>query len=262
MIWKQLWDSKSTKLTSKHVLVTTSDPKIPCRNISQFVKSFPHRKTLNLPGVLSPSPDTSLAKLEIGEMGAYLRTRRTFFFWLWQNWRLCPAKLLRKSGEIGGCGYWKLSPKLPNYCWNRVWGQNWRLSPNPPNFWLSWYKVEIDYISSNPEPDWVWRNWRLSPNSPNFSFEWGNWRWGKLNIISQLAELLLGFGMLPSHVVRPLAWRLQNVPKCNRNNPNAKVINGGEPCFSCLACTASMGVQRNTLKRICKWGPTPVKVNM
>ena len=26
--------------------------------ITQFVKSFPHRKTLNLPGVLSPSPDT------------------------------------------------------------------------------------------------------------------------------------------------------------------------------------------------------------
>lgn len=44
------------------------------------MKSFPHRKTLNLPGVLSPSPDTSLAKLEIGEMGDYLRTRRTFFF--------------------------------------------------------------------------------------------------------------------------------------------------------------------------------------
>ena len=33
--------------------------------ITQFVKSFPHRKTLNLPDVLSPSPDTSLASLEI-----------------------------------------------------------------------------------------------------------------------------------------------------------------------------------------------------
>ena len=33
--------------------------------ITQFVKSFPHRKTLNLPDVLSPSPETSLASLEI-----------------------------------------------------------------------------------------------------------------------------------------------------------------------------------------------------
>ena len=33
MTWKQLWNSKSTNLTSKNVLVTTSDPKTPCRNL-------------------------------------------------------------------------------------------------------------------------------------------------------------------------------------------------------------------------------------
>ena len=201
----------------------------------------------------------SLAKWEI------ISKLAEHFFWLWQNWRLCPAKLLRRFGEIGGCGCWKLSPKLRScqttvetefggeigdylqtrQIFDEVDWPKWRSIIFKPRTWLSLAKLEI-----------------ISKLAKLLFWIWGNWRWGKLNIISQIAELLLGFGILPSHVVRPLAWRLQNVPKCNRNNPNAKVINGGEPCFSCLACTAGMGVQPNTLKRICKWGPTPVKVNM
>ena len=58
--------------------------------ITQFVKSFPHRKTLNLPDVLSPSPDTSLASLEII---SHFRQTQTDAFYLY--------KLNEKFREFG-----------------------------------------------------------------------------------------------------------------------------------------------------------------
>ena len=80
----------------------------------------------------SPNFRLSLAKLEIGEIGDCLQTQQLLFGKL--ETISNPAKLLRKFGEID-CGCWKLLPKLPNYCVNRVW-RKWKLSPNPPKLSL------------------------------------------------------------------------------------------------------------------------------
>ena len=136
----------------------------------------------------------SLAKWEI------ISKLAEHFFWLWQNWRLCPAKLLRRFGEIGGCGCWKLSRsyEVAKLLLKQSLGAKLEIISKPAKFLMKLIGQSGDRLSSNPEPDWVWRNWRLSPNSPNFSFEFGeigdgeNW-----TLFHKLPNFCLGLAYCP-----------------------------------------------------------------
>ena len=93
MTWKQLWNSKSTNLTSKNVLVTTSDPKTPCRNlylhhaICEILSSPKNSK--------SPWCTVTITWHKFGEF------RDSFQFWQTQTDAFYLYKLNEKFREFG-----------------------------------------------------------------------------------------------------------------------------------------------------------------
>ena len=116
MTWKQLWNSKSTNLTSKNVLVTTSDPKTPCRNL------YLHHaicEILSLPkNSKSPWCTVTITWDKFGEFRDNFQFRQTqtdafYLYKLNEKFRDFGDNLQIRQTQTKNRRVWKSSPILP-----------------------------------------------------------------------------------------------------------------------------------------------------